>query len=110
MEVGVDIKSFANIFNPYFLDKTNPHAPKTDADTLYHSIFKRYRVDMSSIDPSSREIQCKTIRDEFLAAGYKGIYTKYDGFETVVFDLAAVRSVRPVNGYYSQGKMEGTQI
>lgn len=77
--------------------------PRTDVERLFYELaFVREGEDLRMVTvrgrPAERQAAAKRIRDAFLAHGYTGIRTDYDGGETVVFDPRAIRSVRRIAG------------
>jgi hypothetical protein len=100
LEVDLDLDRFAYIENPYFLEGFTHIEPKTDVERLFHGV---------AFDPETQEMRtccnlladhhmtaAQEIRDTFLSAGYAGITTGRDDGETVVFDVAGVLAVRPL--------------
>ena len=91
LEVDVDTSKFAFIPNPYqpiigteagFLFKSLAFTSKDEMLTCAHCFRNE-----------ERKAACVKIRKTFMDRGFQGIMTKHHGDETVVFDLAAIKSI-----------------
>lgn len=95
LEVTVNVESFARIPNPYFLNGLSSVEPSTDDERLFHGlVFDGGFMRTVNGKWSDRVEAAKEVRDVFRQAGHSGIMTAHDGNETVVFDPAAIVSVR----------------
>ncbi len=91
LEVDLDVSKFAFIADPYNPDtstmaqvfKSLAFNDKDEMLTCVHSVRFEER----------REV-CMRIRNNFLTMGFQGIQTKHNGDETVVFDVASIKSIK----------------
>lgn len=96
LQVVVDDSELARIDNPYFLHRLETVEPVTPEEKLFFGIvFGPDREMMNVRGPWDQRVRVsKQVREAFLEAGWKGIYSESQR-ELVVFDPAVVRSVRP---------------
>lgn len=91
----IELTEFAHVSNPYFLDGLDPVEPQSDVEKLFHSIaFDGEQMLTVNGRPDQRVHVAKAVRDAFLAEGYAGIATPYDGWEVVVFDPTRIRTIQ----------------
>lgn len=92
LEITVNLKRFAYIEKPYFLENHQLTYPKNAVEELFWINAFDNAGNMTTIHAEDREKAAKTIRKVFIDAGYDGIQTGYKG-ETVVFNQIAVKKI-----------------
>jgi hypothetical protein len=86
--------NFAHISNPYFLRGLDRVEPQTEVEKLFHSLVFEGRVMLTVKGRERRRDVCREVARQFMAAGYDGITTDYDGQEAVLFNLDAITSLK----------------
>jgi hypothetical protein len=96
LRVTIRPARFAYLPNPYFLDGMNSVAPTTDVERLFYAhAFESDDMKTCSARHDN-EAAAKAVRDAFVAAGYAGIITPYEGGEAVVFTPDGIAKIERV--------------
>jgi len=98
LEVTVDLKFFAYIPNPYFLDKLQQVPPRNKVQELFYCAAFDNKGEMATIHGDkaaglTRQQVCNAVQSTMLANGFKGLHTEYHGCETVVYDTRVIKSI-----------------
>lgn len=94
-EVIIDTTNLALIPNPYFLAGLQTVIPNTPEEKLFYSLAFGSSGDMLTTTGTAAEriAASRKIQTAFLAAGYQGILSNYDGGEAVLFHASPIRSL-----------------
>jgi hypothetical protein len=87
-----DVRRYAVLSNPYFLDKLSKVEPKTEAEKLFYSLAFDDEGNMRTASGpplGERSDWCERVRDGMLTAGFLGVRTDYAG-EIVAYDSQTV--------------------
>jgi len=105
LEVEVDLRYFAYIPNPYFLQGGKHIGPINQVEEMFYIEAFDCAGEMATIHGDklvrpegvvmlrTREKVCQDIQELFLRNGFKGIHTEYSGRETVVFSTSVIKSI-----------------
>lgn len=96
LRVTIRPEHFAYLPNPYFLEGLAPVAPQTDVEWLFYDLAFEDGHMKTCSGRYDNEAAAKEVRDAFLAAGYAGIITPYEGGEAVVFAPEGIASIERV--------------
>lgn len=94
-QLTVETDKLAHVPNPYFLSGLQALTPVTPEEKLFYSLAFDANDNMLTVSGTNQEriAASKKIRNSFLAAGYLGIISDYDGGEAVLFNTAPIRSL-----------------